>query len=144
MAYACSTQRTRISQITRRSLSMDFDELLANAKNAATNTVVSNKTIVGRVGVAALTHKKMYIGSSLSLGCSLGFCAEAAVVGEMIRNKDYIIKMLVAYHCEDGIVSPCGKCREMLYQLHPENLKCKVLLNNRVVTLEKLLPEYYP
>lgn len=123
---------------------MNFDELMANAKSAATNTIVSNKTIVGRVGVAALTQKQMYIGSSLSLGCSLGFCAEASIVGEMIKNKDYIIKMLVAYHCEDGLVSPCGKCREMLYQLHSENLRCKILLRDKVVTLEELLPEYYP
>lgn len=122
--------------------SIDFDQLLLEAKKAAKNIHLSTKTRVGRVGVAALTSKNVYVGSSLNLGCSLGFCAEAAIIGDMIKNEDYVILKMVAYHCEDGIVSPCGKCREMMYQLHPLNLRCKIFLQNRIVTLEDLLPEY--
>ena len=39
------------------------------------------------------------------------------------------------------IISPCGKCREQIYQLNPNNLKCEILLKDRITTLEELLPE---
>ena len=39
------------------------------------------------------------------------------------------------------IISPCGKCREFLYQINHKNLDCEIMLNlNKIVTLRDLLP----
>ena len=39
------------------------------------------------------------------------------------------------------IISPCGKCREQIYQLNHDNLDCEILLSDRIVKLKELLPE---
>jgi cytidine deaminase len=39
------------------------------------------------------------------------------------------------------ILSPCGRCREFIRQIHPENLQTEVILDtDKVVTLADLLP----
>jgi len=40
------------------------------------------------------------------------------------------------------IIAPCGRCRELIYQVDVANTETRVLLNNgRAVRLKELLPE---
>ena len=55
-------------------------------------------------------------------------------------GESRIVK-LVAWKEAEGPVPPCGRCRELLYQLNHENLACEVLLPGGVKTLAQLLPD---
>ena len=94
------------------------------------------------VGCAILAHSgKVYTGVCISVSCGMGFCAEHAAIAEMIKGKETKIKVIVAAH-EDGVIAPCGRCREFMKQIDNENLKARVLLeNNRSAKLEELLPQ---
>ena len=71
----------------------------------------------------------------------MGLCAENVAVSNMIINGESVIKKLVAVYQGGKIISPCGKCREFLYQINHKNLDCEIMLNiNKIVTLRDLLP----
>ena len=59
--------------------------------------------------------------------CDLGFCAEHSAIANMILNGEYIIKKIVAVH-KDKIYPPCGRCRELMYQLNRENREAEIIL----------------
>jgi cytidine deaminase len=59
----------------------------------------------------------------------------------MITAGESRVVKLVAVSHESGIVPPCGRCREFIYQINHDNLDCEIMLKNRKVTLEELLPE---
>jgi len=41
-------------------------------------------------------------------------------------------------------LSPCGRCRELIYQVDPGNAETRVLLpNDRVTTVRALLPDHW-
>jgi cytidine deaminase len=71
----------------------------------------------------------------------LGFCAEHAAVAAMLVDGGRRIKRIVAI-AEDGtILSPCGRCRELMYQVNGNKGDAMVIVGkNETVTLEQLLP----
>ena len=71
----------------------------------------------------------------------MGFCAEHAAAAAMVAAGESRIVKLVAWKEGEGPVPPCGRCRELLYQLNHENLACEVLLPGGVKTLDQLLPD---
>ena len=97
----------------------------------------------GGVGAAILTVSgAVYTGVCIDVACGLGFCAEHAAVAEMLKNRETRIKAVVAL--SDRFLPPCGRCRELMAQINPENLDCQVILaEDRVVTLGSLLPEFW-
>jgi cytidine deaminase len=53
------------------------------------------------------------------------------------------VRAVVAVNGSGSILPPCGRCRELLYQIDPANLDTDVILAaDRVVKLRELLP--YP
>lgn len=122
---------------------IDFNYLYKIANEIANEKKISDKTYVGRVGVALLTsNNNIYTGICLKTTCALGFCAETAAIATMITNgENHILKLIAVY--EGGeIISPCGHCRELVYQLNPNNLKCQIMVaKDKILTLENLLPE---
>ena len=121
---------------------MNFDDLYKIAKQNAKEIKLTNKSSYGKVAVALLTkNSNLYIGTCFKTTCNVGFCAEESAIAQMLRNNETeIIKLIAVY--EDGeIISPCGKCREQMYQLNPQNLKCEILLKDRITTLKELLPD---
>lgn len=86
---------------------------------------------------------RTYTGVCAHLSCGLGFCAEVAAVAEMIKARETAIDAIVAV-CDDGVLAPCGRCREMMVQVNPANFDAKVgLPGGRVVTLRELLPDHW-
>jgi cytidine deaminase len=96
----------------------------------------------GGVGAAILTKKhKIYTGISLDNACGIGFCAEHAAVAEMLKNNETEILLCVAVTKRNKILPPCGRCRELLYQINKDNLKANIIVDlDKVVTLSDLFP----
>ena len=61
----------------------------------------------------------------------------------MLKNGTTRVEMIVAVS-KGRILPPCGRCRELLAQLDPENMDCQVILGeDRVLSLDQLLPEHW-
>jgi cytidine deaminase len=58
----------------------------------------------------------------------------------MLKNRETQIEMIVAVNA-DTIIPPCGRCRELLFQVDNKNIHTKVYLSKEhYMTLDKLLP----
>ncbi|MFO8059555.1 MAG: cytidine deaminase [Bacillota bacterium] len=95
----------------------------------------------GAVGAALRTKSgNIYTGICIELACGIGFCAEHSAVAEMLKHRETEIEAIVAVSPE-GIIPPCGRCRELLAQVSAANLNTRVLLDrDEVVLLRDLLP----
>lgn len=122
---------------------MDFKELYELANKLAKEVKVEEHTYISEVAVALLSSSnKVYIGRSIKTTCSLGLCAENVAMSNMVINGETEIKKLIAVYEGGKIISPCGKCREFLYQMNHKNLNCEIMLEkDKIVTLKDLLPE---
>jgi cytidine deaminase len=84
----------------------------------------------------------VYTGICIDTECSLGFCAEHAAVAEMLKAREAEILTIVAVSDEGGIVPPCGRCRELLWQIGSEGADIRVIVGpSEVTTLAELLPQ---
>ena len=95
----------------------------------------------GAVGAALLTAKgNIYTGINIEIACGIGFCAEHSAIAEMLKNRETQIEMIAAVHI-DTIIAPCGRCRELMFQVDYKNVNTKIYLSKeRYVTLNELLP----
>ena len=95
----------------------------------------------GTVGAALLTAKgNVYTGINIEVACGIGFCAEHSAIAEMLKNRETEIEMIVATNAE-SIIAPCGRCRELMFQVDNKNLHTKVYLSKeRYMILDELLP----
>ena len=98
----------------------------------------------GGVGAAVRTVQgNVYTGICIDLGCGLGFCAEVAAIAQMLKQRETHIDTVVAV-TSDGILPPCGRCRETMAQVDVRNLDCKVVIGEgREVLLRDLLPDHW-
>ncbi len=120
---------------------MDFDRLVQIARETAYPMKLSESSDAGGVAAVILTDKgNIYKGVCIDTPCSMGFCAEHAAAAAMITAGESRIVKLVAYCIGTGIVAPCGRCREFLYQINHDNLSCEIMLKSGIVTLDELLP----
>ena len=124
---------------------MDFTELSKIAEKLAYPRALSESAEAGSVAAALLTDKgNVYTGVCIDTPCSMGFCAEHAAAAAMVTAGENRVMGVVAVHMDDDgnteIIPPCGRCREFLCQLHDDNHLAQVRLNDRVVTLDELLP----
>lgn len=99
----------------------------------------------GKVASALITSKgNIYTGISLNLTCNVGNCAEHAAVLEMLKMRETHIIEIVAIYENKGIITPCGKCREMLVQLDSRNMETMVIVDkNTMVPLKELIPLHW-
>jgi cytidine deaminase len=96
------------------------------------------------VAAAILTTAgNIYTGICVHLSCGIGFCAEHAAVAEMLKARETEIEVIVAV-CEEGVLAPCGRCRELLVQVNPKNLDAYVAIpDGQLKRLRDLLPEHW-
>ena len=121
---------------------MEFNELLEIAQATLNPRKLSESSSAGSVAAALVTDKgNIYRGVCIDTPCSMGFCAEHAAIAAMITAGENRIVKIVAVSDTAGIVPPCGRCREFMFQTNHENLNCEILLKDRTATLEELLPE---
>ena len=82
--------------------------------------VTSGDCTSGDVAAALVTGSgTLYTGVCIDLECGIGFCAEHAAVAEMLKVRESVVRMIVAVNCEGTVLPPCGRCRELLWQVDP-------------------------
>lgn len=98
--------------------------------------------LMGCVGAALVTENNtLYTGVNIHLLCGMGICAEYSAVAEMIKNGETVIRQIAAVTSEGNVLPPCGKCREMLFQIDKQNLQTEVTINDmETKLLHELLP----
>jgi cytidine deaminase len=105
--------------------------------------------LIGDVGCALVTDQgNIYVGVCLDLPSGLGFCAEASAIAAMVTAGEQRIAQIVAvWKDADGavyVLSPCGRCREFMAQIHSANVETEVILaSDRAIPLRKLLPQHH-
>lgn len=117
-------------------------ELIAAASALAADFCPSRDCTAASVAAALMTQTgRMFTGVCIDTTCSLGFCAEHAAVAEMLKARESHIASIVAVHADGKVIPPCGRCRELLWQVDPRNAAARVLLGaERAVELSELLP----
>ena len=121
---------------------MTLNELYEQAKSALNPRRLSEDAEAGGVGAALLTASgTVYTGVCIDTRCSMGFCAEHAAAAAMITAGENQVVKMVAVNWDGHVLPPCGRCREFISQLHPDNFLAEVLIDReKVVQLRELLP----
>ncbi|PLX16998.1 MAG: cytidine deaminase [Candidatus Muiribacterium halophilum] len=126
-------------------MNIDFDQLYSEAKKVLNPWKLSEFAESGGVGAALLTKKgNIYTGVCIDTSSSMGGCAEHFAAGTMINAGENEIVAMIAVNWDGKIFPPCGRCREFISQLSPENLNTQVKVSeNIVLSLKDLLPYDY-
>jgi cytidine deaminase len=120
------------------------DEELIWAAESVLNSQVIGDFYVADVGCALLSvDDQVFTGTSI--GGSLGLCAEQSAVSNLVASCGPRIKQLVAvWKNKEGTLHalpPCGRCREFLRLMSPENLETDIILGmDHIVKLKDLVP----
>ncbi|HRQ42347.1 MAG TPA: cytidine deaminase [Chloroflexota bacterium] len=121
---------------------MTFGELYQQARSVIHPRRLSDDAEAGGVGAALLTDSGVvYKGVCIDTACSMGFCAEHAAAAAMVTAGENRVVKMVAVDWDGRVLPPCGRCREFISQLHPDNFQAEVLVSaTKAVTLRELLP----
>lgn len=120
-------------------------DLLASALAALNPRRLSSTAKAGDVGCALTTATGvLHIGVSIDVACGIGFCAEHSAIASMITAGESQIVSIVAVSRNRNVLSPCGRCRELICQVDPANVDARVMLPGaKVVALRDLLPDHW-
>ena len=120
---------------------MEFAELVEKAKSVLGSRQLSREGWAGSVAAALLTEGgNVYLGVCIDVTSGMGFCAEHAAIAAMVTAGENRIQKIVAVG-ENGVMPPCGRCREFISQIHDGNASTQVMVSNdTVVTIKELLP----
>ena len=89
---------------------------------------------------------KYYTGVNIDLACGLGYCAERNAAGSMVTDGERVARRIVCVDRRQGLMTPCGSCREFLMLLSPQNADTEFLIGLsplRTVRLKELLPHWW-
>lgn len=119
------------------------EELIATAHKTINFRQISPQVDVGSVACALLTDQgDIFTGICIDAKCSLGFCAEHNAIGAMLTHGQNKVMTIVAVNSRGQILPPCGRCRELMYQLDDSGAT-RIILKDRVATLMDLLPDFW-
>ncbi|MFH1751829.1 MAG: cytidine deaminase [archaeon] len=123
-------------------MSITDKELIDKARKQAKYQKLKFDVKIGDVGCALITDKNnVYQGTSIDARCGVGFCAESSAIAAMVTKGEFKIKKIVAVACDGTIVPPCGRCREIIYEMDESNWNAQVIIGeNKIVKLKELLP----
>ncbi|MEM7738874.1 MAG: cytidine deaminase [Deinococcota bacterium] len=121
---------------------MDYANLIQQAHSVARPIYPNDDCQAGTVGAVIVSSRgQTYTGICLDFSCSLGFCAEHAAIAEMLKHHETHITYVVAVHHTGRVMPPCGRCREMMWQLDVANKDALVILGEvEARPLSELLP----
>ena len=121
-------------------------EMIEKAKTVLKPRTLSHENTAGDVACALLSSGgNLYLGVCIDVGSGIGFCAEHSAIAAMITAGESSISKIVAVWGEGTVLPPCGRCRELMYQINATNLESTsvILSENKVVKLLELLPHPY-
>ena len=121
---------------------MKYATIISQAHELARPLVTSEDCRAASVGAVVISSSgRMYTGVCLDFACGIGFCAEHAAVAEMLKGRESQIALVVAVNESGEVLPPCGRCREMMWQLDPANRDALVVLAaENALPLRELLP----
>jgi len=124
---------------------MEIQELINEAYKITGIYKPSKKCECGSVGAALFTRGgNIYTGVCIDCACGIGFCAEHSAIADMLKHRESVIEMLVAVNEKKEIAPPCGRCRELIYQINKSNAYTQIVINeNETITLKELLPLHW-
>ena len=118
--------------------------LIAAARGVLNPRRLSRTVEVAGVGAALRTVSgRVYLGVCIDAACGIGFCAEAGAVAAMITGGESRIESIVAVDWDGSILSPCGRCRELVVQVDDGNAETRVILRGGVRLMRQLVPEHW-
>lgn len=122
---------------------MENNLLVERARSVLNWRQLSEECTAADVSAALVTRDgKVYTGVSLSAACGIGYCGETAAIAQMITAGETRIEKIAALSGDGKLMPPCGRCRELLYQIDRGNLETEILLEGGKTTrLMDLLPE---
>lgn len=121
-------------------------DMIQKARNLLNPRQLALNNTAGDVACALLSaNGKLYYGVCMDISSGIGFCAEHAAVAAMITAGESRIAKVVAVWGEDKVLPPCGRCRELMYEIDEANYDSTevILGENTVVKLKELLPHPY-
>jgi cytidine deaminase len=124
------------------------DEDLVRAAVELLHPHVVGDRLFGDVASVLVTSQGTQFGGvCIDTSSGTGFCAEHAAIAAMVTARQYRIARIVAvWRDDDGtvfVLPPCGRCREFIRQVHPENADTRVVLGRGLsARLRDLLPHY--
>lgn len=97
------------------------------------------------VGAAVYTSNgHIYQGCNIeNASFSLTICAERTALFQAYVSNDRKIEKMAIVSDTEKPISPCGSCRQVLYELCPPDMEVILIGNNQVtktMTVEELLP----
>ena len=108
---------------------MESKKLITLAASLARPFSPSADCSSGTVAAALVTAESaVFTGVCVDTACSLGFCAEHAAIAEMLKARQSNVRMIVAVNKEGLVLPPCGRCRELLWQVDDRNRDTWVVL----------------
>ncbi|MDI3310052.1 MAG: cytidine deaminase [Thermoanaerobacterium sp.] len=107
---------------------MDYEGLLEIAKEARGSAYAPYSKF--KVGACVITNNgKIYKGCNIeNSSYGLTNCAERTALFSAYANGDRDIEAIAVVADTDGPVSPCGSCRQVMYELGGEDMT--VILGN--------------
>jgi cytidine deaminase len=121
-------------------------ELIEKAKTVLNPRELYLGNRAGDVAYALLSSKgNLYLGVSLDIGSGIGFCAEHTAIAAMLTAGESAIARVVAISGDGKVLPPCGRCRELMYEIDESNLMSTdvILDEGSMVKLKELLPHPY-
>jgi cytidine deaminase len=117
-------------------------ELITKARDVLKKRKLSAECTAGEVSAAILSKTgNTYVGVNLDAGSGIGFCAEHAAIAQMVTRGESQIAKIVALSGDGKFTPPCGRCRELMYQIDRRNLMAEILLSgSKSIRLEEILP----
>ena|SRR5580693_3479402 len=121
---------------------MDNQALIDAAMPLRDDVKRTDSVHTGGVAAALETEDgRILTGVCIDASCGIGFCAEHAAIAELGKTKSMRIKKIVAVNWDGKILSPCGRCRELIYQVDYRNIDTEVIVApDKIVPLSELLP----
>jgi len=117
-------------------------KLIELAKGVTLPMKLSKFSTSGTVGCALVTKKgNLFTGVGMEITCGNGSCAEHIAIANMLATGETEIEKIVAVSFKGKILPPCGRCRELIYEINKKNLKTKVIIGkSKILTLKKIFP----
>lgn len=121
------------------------EKLIEIAKKTINVKKTETGKIIGDVGAAILSESgKIYVGLCIDTHEGSGICAERSAIAAMISSGETKIKKIVAVWTDGTVISPCGACREWIWQIDKENWETQIVITKeKTVPLTQLLPYHW-
>lgn len=121
---------------------MEFSSIIAQAHQLARPVKPSEDCRAGNVACVIVAESgNEFTGVCVEFECGIGFCAEHAAVAEMLKHGESHIRFVVCVNNLGEVMPPCGRCREMMWQLNNANHNAQVILSTlEAHPLSELLP----